>query len=71
MTTGKLDTRLEPTGPKFTDYSLEKYEPNFGNRISIVDVQTPWRNLFETPRTEYDEALEELGENSSEKKYYW
>ena len=36
MTTGKLDTRLEPTGPKFTDYSLEKYEPNFGNRKIVV-----------------------------------
>jgi|TARA_Y100000294_G_C8447116_1_gene293178 hypothetical protein len=32
MTTGKLDTTLEPTGPKFTDYSLEKYEPDYGNR---------------------------------------
>ena len=30
-----------------------------------------WENLFETPKTEYDVALEELGENSSEKKYYW
>ena len=36
MTTGKLDTRLEPTGPKFTDYSLEKYEANFGNRKIVV-----------------------------------
>jgi hypothetical protein len=42
-----------------------------GNRTRIVDVSTPWKNLFETPKTEYDVALEELGENSSEKKYYW
>jgi lipopolysaccharide export LptBFGC system permease protein LptF len=42
-----------------------------GNRTRLVDVSTPWSNLFETPKTEYDEALEELGENSSEKKYYW
>jgi len=36
MTTGKLDTTLEPTGPKFTDYSLEKYEPDYGNRKKVV-----------------------------------
>ena len=42
-----------------------------GARNAIVDVRTPWKNLFETPKTEYDVALEELGENSSEKKYYW
>ena len=42
-----------------------------GNRTRLVDVSTPWKNLFETPKTEYDVALEELGENSSEKKYYW
>ena len=42
-----------------------------GNRTKIVDVSKPWSNLFATPKTEYDEALEELGENSSEKKYYW
>ena len=41
------------------------------NRTRLVDVSTPWKNLFETPKTEYDVALEELGENSSEKKYYW
>ena len=41
-----------------------------GHRTRIVDVRTPWSNLFATPKTEYDEALEELGENSSEKKYY-
>ena len=42
-----------------------------GPRTRIIDVSTPWKNLFETSKTEYDEALEELGENSSEKKYYW
>ena len=42
-----------------------------GARNRIADVRTPWKNLFETPKTEYDVALEELGENSSEKKYYW
>ncbi len=41
------------------------------SRSRVIDVQTPWKNLFETPKTEYDVALEELGENSSEKKYYW
>ena len=41
------------------------------SRSRVIDVQTPWRNLYETPKTEYDEALEELGENSSKKKYYY
>jgi len=36
MITGKLDTTLEPTGPKYTDYSLEKYEPVYGNSKKIV-----------------------------------
>ena len=42
-----------------------------GARDRSVNFRTPWKNLFETPKTEYDVALEELGENSSEKKYYW
>ena len=42
-----------------------------GARGRLIDFSTPLKNLFETPKTEYDEALEELGENSSEKKYYW
>ena len=41
------------------------------NRMGMVDVQTPWKNLFETPKTEYDVALEELGEQPSKKKYYY
>jgi lipopolysaccharide export LptBFGC system permease protein LptF len=41
-----------------------------GPRTRLVDVRTPWKNLFETPRTEYDEALEEL-ENTPKNKYYW
>ena len=40
------------------------------NRIGTIDVQTPWRNLFETPKTEYDEALENA-EDAPGKKYYW
>ena len=42
-----------------------------GARDRSVNFRTPWKNLFETPKTEYDVALEELGENSSENKYYW
>ena len=42
-----------------------------GNRIRTIDVSTPWRNLFETPKTEYDEALEGLGEQPSKKKSYY
>ena len=42
-----------------------------GNRIRTIDVSTPWRNLYETPKSEYDEALEELGEQPSKKKSYY
>ena len=42
-----------------------------GNRIRTIDVSTPWKNLYETPRSEYDEALEELGEQPSKKNYYY
>ena len=41
------------------------------NRSRVIDVQTPWKNLFETPLTEYDVALEELGEQPSKKKSYY
>ena len=40
-----------------------------GNRTRLVDVRTPWTNLFETPKTEYDEALEEL-EDTPKNRYY-
>jgi hypothetical protein len=59
------EQRLRNNGPKRYGGLIR------GNRTRLVDVSTPWSNLFETPKTEYDEALEELGENSSEKKYYW
>ena len=42
-----------------------------GARNRIADVRTPWKNLFETPKTEYDVALEELGEQPSKKKSYY
>mgnify|MGYP000135539460 FL=1 len=42
-----------------------------GARGELIDFSTPWRNLFETPKTEYDEALEELGEQPSKKNYYY
>ena len=41
-----------------------------GNRTPLIDVRTPWTNLFETPKTEYDEALEDL-EETPKNKYYW
>ena len=40
------------------------------SRDRVIDVQTPWKNLFETPKTEYDEALENA-EDTPGKKYYW
>ncbi len=39
-------------------------------RGPLIDISTPWKDLYEKPKTEYDLALEELGENSSTKKYY-
>ena len=40
-----------------------------GSRTSLIDIRTPWKNLFETPRTEYDEALEAL-EETPKTRYY-
>ena len=41
-----------------------------GARDRSVNFRTPWKNLFETPKTEYDEALENA-EDTPGKKYYW
>ena len=41
-----------------------------GARGELIDIATPWKNLFETPKTEYDEALENA-EDTPGKKYYW
>ena len=41
-----------------------------GARGELIDITTPWKNLFETPKTEYDEALENA-EDTPGKKYYW
>ena len=41
-----------------------------GARGGLIDITTPWKNLFETPKTEYDEALENA-EDTPGKKYYW
>ena len=41
-----------------------------GARGSLIDFTTPLKNLFETPKTEYDEALENA-EDTPGKKYYW
>ena len=43
--------------------------PIRGNRTRLVDVSTPWKNLFETPKTEYDVALEEI-EDIPKNRYY-
>ena len=43
--------------------------PIRGNRTPLIDVRTPWKNLFETPKTEYDDALEEL-EDTPKNRYY-
>ena len=42
-----------------------------GARGRLIDFSTPLKNLFETPKTEYDEALEDLGEQPSKKKSYY
>jgi hypothetical protein len=53
---------------------LRKKDPSrYGTlhpRGPLIDISTPWKDLYEKPKTEYDLALEELGENSSTKKYY-
>ena len=41
-----------------------------GARGELIDISTPWKNLFETPKTEYDEAFENA-EDTPGKKYYW
>ena len=41
-----------------------------GARGELIDITTPWKNLFETPKTKYDEALENA-EDTPGKKYYW
>ena len=40
-----------------------------GAITGAVDIRTLWKNLFETPKTEYDEALENA-EDAPGKKYY-
>lgn len=40
------------------------------NRGRLVDFTTTWKELFSTPKTEYDEALEELKDTSGPKYYY-
>ena len=43
MTTGKLDTELEPTSPKktvelkFTDYSINKFKPNYNGKKKVSE----------------------------------
>ena len=78
MTTGKLDTRLEPTGPKFTDYSLEderarKADPSFYGRMltgpipPVITHRTPWKDVYPKEPDEYDRYTQEhLGD---EKKF--
>ena len=58
------EQRLRNNGPKRYGGLIR------GNRTRLVDVRTPWSNLFETPKTEYDEALEEL-EDTPKNRYYW
>ena len=41
-----------------------------GARGELIDITSPWKNLFETPKTEYDVALEDA-EDTPGKKYYW
>jgi len=36
----------------------------------LVNLRTKWNEIFPKEKTEYELVLEELGENSSEKKYY-
>jgi len=35
----------------------------------LIDLRTNWNEIFPREKDEYELALEELGENSSEKKW--
>ena len=43
---------------------------HFNPRGRLIDLRTNWNEIFPREKDEYDLALEELGENSSEKEYY-
>ena len=43
---------------------------HFNPRGRVIDLRTNWNEIFPREKDEYDLALEELGENSSEKEYY-
>ena len=40
------------------------------NRGRLVDFTTTWKEVFSTPKTEYDEALEDLKDTPKNKYYY-
>ena len=44
---------------------------HFNPRGRLIDVSTNWNEIFPREKDEYDLALEEIGEDSSGKKYYW
>ena len=44
---------------------------HFNPRGRLITFSTNWNEIFPREKDEYELALEELGENSSEKKYYW
>ena len=43
---------------------------HFNPRGRLVNLRTKWNEIFPREKDEYERALEELGENSSEKEYY-
>ena len=42
----------------------------FNPRGRLINLRTKWNEIFPREKDEYERALEELGENSSEKEYY-
>ena len=44
---------------------------HFNPRGRVINLRTKWNEIFPREKDEYERALEELGENSSEKEYYW
>ena len=44
---------------------------HFNPRGRLINLRIKWNEIFPREKDEYDLALEELGENSSEKEYYW
>ena len=58
-----------PKSSKWAEKDPKRYG-HFNPRGRLIDLKTNWNEIFPREKDEYDLAIEELGENSSEKEYY-